>query len=161
MKRLRLTGRRTKRFLEVLAENGNVTIAARAAGVSRSGVYAHRQLDDAFAKAWEEAEQVAADRLEAEAWRRAVDGVSEPLVSAGKLVRDEDGRPMAIQRYSDNLLALLLRAHKPDRFRDRTSVELDVSDKLADRLEAARQRAIAARPGTGVILELKADEVRD
>jgi hypothetical protein len=29
-----------------------------------------------------------ADRLEAEAWRRGVEGLSEPLVSAGKLVRD-------------------------------------------------------------------------
>jgi hypothetical protein len=27
----------------------------------------------------------------AEAWRRGVEGVSEPLVSAGKLVRDDDG----------------------------------------------------------------------
>jgi hypothetical protein len=102
---------------------------------------------------------ITADRLEAEAWRRAVDGVSEPLVSAGKLVRDENGNPMVIKRYSDNLLALLLRAHKPDRFRDRTSVEFDVSDKLADRLEAARRRAIAKpEPAT---LELTADEVRD
>jgi hypothetical protein len=160
MKRLRISGRRTKRFLEVLAESGIVTVAAQTAGVSRSGVYAHRQLDDAFAQAWEEAEQVAADRLEAEAWRRAVDGVSEPLVSAGKLVCDADGQPMVIQRYSDNLLALLLRAHRPEKFRDRTAIELDISDRLADRLEAARRRAIA-KPETSVTLELKADEVGD
>ena len=38
-----------------------------------------------FAKEWEEAEEIAADRLEAEAWRRGVEGVPEPLVSAGKL----------------------------------------------------------------------------
>jgi hypothetical protein len=103
---------------------------------------------------------VAADRLEAEAWRRAVDGVSEPLVSAGKLVCDADGLPMVIQRYSDNLLALLLRAHGPEKFRDRTAIELDISDRLADRLEAARRRAIA-KPEISVTLELKADEVGD
>ncbi len=160
MKRLRIAGRRTKRFLATLAESGNVTVAAQAAGVSRSGVYVQRQLDDAFAKAWEEAEEVAADRLEAEAWRRAVEGVAEPLVSAGKLVSGEDGRPMVIRRYSDNLLALLLRAHRPEKYRERTSVELDVSDRLADRLEAARRRAIA-KPEAGVTLELKADEVGD
>jgi hypothetical protein len=90
MKRLRLTGKRSKHFLEVLAETGNVTLAARAVGFSRGGVYAHRQIDEAFAKAWEEAEEIAADRLEAEAWRRGVEGVAEPLVSAGKLVRDDD-----------------------------------------------------------------------
>jgi hypothetical protein len=34
--------------------------------------------------AWAEAEEIAADRLEAEAWRRAVDGVSEPVIQHGK-----------------------------------------------------------------------------
>jgi hypothetical protein len=155
MKKLRLTGQRSKRFLEALAETGNVTLAARAIGFSRGGVYAHRQIDDAFAKAWEEAEEVAADRLEAEAWRRGVEGVSEPLVSAGKLVRDDDDRPMVIQRYSDQLLIALLRAHRPERFRDR--VEFDISDRLANRLEAARRRAIA-KPEP-VTLELTTNEV--
>jgi hypothetical protein len=153
-------GRRRHRFLEILAECGNVTLAAQAAGVARCVPYAHRQLDDSFAKAWEEAEQVAADRLEAEAWRRAVEGVPEPLVSAGKLVRDEDGQPLVIQRYSDQLLTLLLRAHRPDKFRDRAAVEIDISDRLAERLEAARRRALA-NPEPPATLELKADEVRE
>ena len=39
--------------------------------------------------ALDEAEEIATDRLEDEARRRAVEGVAEPLVSAGKLVRDE------------------------------------------------------------------------
>jgi hypothetical protein len=97
-------------------------------------------------------------RFTAEAWRRGVEGLSEPLVSAGKLVRDEDGHPMTIQRYSDVLLTLLLRAHRPEKFRERTSVEIDVSDRLADRLEAARQRAIA-KPEEAPLLELKAISV--
>jgi hypothetical protein len=45
-----------------------------------------------------------ADALEAEAWRRAVDGVPEPLVSGGKVVRNDDGQPLAIRRYSDSLI---------------------------------------------------------
>ena len=68
-----------------LRKSGNVSISAQAAGLSRSGVYARRESDDVFAKEWEEAEEIAADRLEAEAWRRGVEGVPEPLVSAGKL----------------------------------------------------------------------------
>jgi hypothetical protein len=121
--KFRITGRRSRRFLETLAETGNVTAAAAAAGISRGGAYDHRQIDDAFAAAWREAEEIAADKLEAEAWRRAVDGVSEPVISMGKLVRDENDQPVTIQRYSDNLLALLLRAHRPEKFRDRTSHE--------------------------------------
>ncbi|MGC2522851.1 MAG: hypothetical protein WA417_09475 [Stellaceae bacterium] len=75
MKQYRITARRRQRFLEALAETGNVTLAARAAAVSRTSIYAHRHADDDFERAWLEAEQVAADRLEAEAWRRGVDGV--------------------------------------------------------------------------------------
>jgi hypothetical protein len=81
MRKARFTDGRRKRFIDALAESGNVTLAARAAVVSRQHAYELRGLDDAFAKAWEEAEQVAADRLEAEAWRRGVDGVAEPLAS--------------------------------------------------------------------------------
>jgi hypothetical protein len=121
--KFRITGQRSRRFLETLAETGNVTAAAAAAGISRGGAYDHRQIDDAFAAAWREAEEIAADRLESEAWRRAVDGVSEPVISMGKLVRDDNGEPVTIQRYSDNLLLSLLRAHRPEKFRDRTSHE--------------------------------------
>jgi hypothetical protein len=138
----KITARRRIRFLAALRETGNVRGACIAAAVPRTNIYAHRRADEAFAKAWEEAEQIAADRLEAEAWRRGVDGVPEPLVSAGRLVGDADGKPIFVQRYSDTLLLALLRAHKPDKFRDRTSVELDVSDRLAERLESARQRLL-------------------
>ena len=57
------------------------------AGVSRRTVYALRNNDEAFAKASEEAEDVAADRLETEAWRRGVDGVEETVISLGKVVQ--------------------------------------------------------------------------
>jgi hypothetical protein len=123
MKRLKLTPARRKRFLEVLAETGNVTVAVRLSGTSRTRAYELRKADDEFAAAWGEAEEIAADRLEAEAWRRAVEGIAEPLVSAGKIVRDDDGQPIAIRRYSDNLLLALLKAHRPDKFRERRAIE--------------------------------------
>ena len=105
-------------------------------------------MDLDFAAAWEEAEERAVDRLEAEAWRRAVDGVPEPLVSSGKVVRDDDGQPLAIRRYSDTLMLALLKARRPEKFKDRAVVEHDIADGLADRLEAARQRALAISAGT-------------
>jgi hypothetical protein len=142
-----ITERRRQRFLAALRETGNVRGACIAAAVPRTNIYEHRRADEAFAKAWEEAVEIATDRLEAEAWRRGVDGVPEPLVSAGRLVSGEDGKPVYVQRYSDSLLTLLLRANR-DKFRERTAVELDVSDRLAERLEAARQRAIAKPVGS-------------
>jgi hypothetical protein len=119
----RITRRQRTIFIEVFSAAASVTLAAKAAGINRSHVYDLRNSDDVFAARWEEAEQIAADRLESEAWRRAVEGTSEPLVSAGKLVRGDDGQPMTITRYSDNLLLALLRAHRPEKFRERTTHE--------------------------------------
>jgi hypothetical protein len=147
MKRLKLTRERRQRFLKALAETGIVSVAVEIAGTSRTRVYELRKRDASFASAWEEAEEHAADALEVEAWRRAVEGVPEPLVSSGKVVRDDDGQPLAIRRYSDNLLLALLKARRPERFKDRAVVEHDIADGLADRLEAARQRALAGSAG--------------
>lgn len=148
MKKLKLTRERRERFLSALADTGIVSAAVVIAGTSRTRVYELRKHDSGFASAWEEAEEQAADALEAEAWRRAVDGVPEPLVSARKVVHDDEGQPLAIRRYSDNLLLALLKARRPERFKDRALVEHDIADGLADRLEAARQRALAQVQGT-------------
>src|SRR5437870_2732593 len=115
MKRCKLIAARRERFLKALADTGSVTAAINIAGTSRTRVYELRKADPAFAGGWQEAEDIAADRLEDEARRRAVEGVPEPLVSAGKVVRDDDGQPIAVRRYSDNLLLALLKAHRPPR----------------------------------------------
>ena len=148
VKALKFTKDRREAFLTALADTGIVSAAASIAGITRARAYQVRKQDPGFAAAWEEAEEQAADALEAEAWRRAVDGVPEPLVSAGKIVRDDDGQPLAIRRYSDNLLLALLKARRPEKFKDRAVVEHDIADGLADRLEAARQRALAQLQGT-------------
>jgi hypothetical protein len=154
MKRLKLTRERQKRFLTALTETGIVSTAAEIAGTSRTRVYELRQRDEAFAKAWDDAEEQAADALEAEAWRRAVVGVLEPLVSGGKVVRDDDGQPIAIPRYSDTLMLALLKARRPDRFKDRAEVVHDFSDRVADRLEAARLRMLERlRAPAAVVIE--------
>src|SRR5215469_3339094 len=107
MRKLKLTQARQKLFLEALADTGSVTKAVAVAGTSRTRVYELQKVDPAFAAAWAEAEDIAVDRLEDEARRRAVEGVPELLVSAGKLVRDDDRQPVMVRRYSDNLLLAL------------------------------------------------------
>jgi hypothetical protein len=42
----------------------------------------------------------------------------------------------------------LLKARRPERFKDRPVVEHDIADGLADRLEVARQRAVAVSAGS-------------
>jgi hypothetical protein len=73
-----------------------------------------------FALAFQEAMDEAADLLEAEAWRRALEGVAEPIVKAGKPVVDPStGQAITVRRYSDALLMLLLRGSKPRKFAPR------------------------------------------
>ena len=102
-------------FLASLSESGNITLAAREAGVSRQAAYQARESDESFALAWLEAEDIAADLLEEEARKRAVDGTPEPVYYKGQMVG-------AVRRYSDNLLMFLLKARRPERFRERAEM---------------------------------------
>jgi hypothetical protein len=157
MRKLKLTQARQKRFLEALSDTGSVTTAVAVAGTSRTRVYELRKADPAFATAWNESEEIAADRLEDEARRRAIEGVSEPLVSAGKLVRGDDGQPITVRRYSDHLLLALLKAHRPPRRERSVRFQLPALHSAGD---AARAMAsIAASVATGEITPGEAAEL--
>lgn len=79
-----------------------------------------RERDPIFSQAYDEAMDDAADLLEAEAWRRALEGVPHPLLKAGQPVLDPaTGLPITVQRYSDPLLVMLLRGCKPAKFQRR------------------------------------------
>ncbi len=97
-----------------LAETGTRTRAAAIAGVHRSVLYtAQWKQDRAFQAALKAAEEVAADRLEAEAWRRAVEGVEKP-------VGWYKGQPGGyVTEYSDTLLIFLLKGLRPEKYRER------------------------------------------
>ncbi|MGH7056864.1 MAG: hypothetical protein ACREFZ_03135 [Acetobacteraceae bacterium] len=69
--------------------------------------------------------EVAVDALEAEARRRALEGVATAVVYGGRVVLDNAGAPLTIRRYSDALLTLLLRAHRPEKYRLRDSPRKD------------------------------------
>lgn len=103
-------------FLKILAEKGNVTDASQIVGISRQTAYQHRRTDEKFAKAWAEAEEEVADKLEAEAYRRAVEGVQ-------KKVFYRDQHIDTISEYSDRLLIVLLRARNPKRFTPEKKLE--------------------------------------
>lgn len=113
---------RQERFLKILAASGIVTPAAKGAGVSRFTVYRYRDIDPDFARRWREAEEAYADALEKEAYRRAVIGTLEPVFYQGEVV----GK---IRRYSDSLLAQKLKARRPDKYRERVSMDANVNVK--------------------------------
>lgn len=108
-------------FIKHLAASGNVTEAARNVGIHRRTTYAWKQDDEDFAAEWAAAELDAADVLLNAARNRAVDGVPEPVFYEGEVCGHK-------QRYSDSLMALLLKAHHPAFKEEKTVVLVGEAD---------------------------------
>lgn len=104
-----------RRFLEHLEKGFSVTMACKSVGIARSTVYAHRKANADFAAEWEDAVEAGIDLLEDEALRRAKDGTERPVYHQGVQVG-------TIREYSDRLLELLLRARRPEKYRERHEV---------------------------------------
>jgi len=134
-------------FLELLTEGHTIRHACRETGIGRTTVYEARQDDAGFRAAWDDAVTVGIEALEEEARRRAVDGVRDFKMAGDQIV------PM--QRYSDTLLVFLLKAKRPEVYRERIAHEhrgsidlnVDARARLADLLSRreAGQGAAARR----------------
>jgi hypothetical protein len=106
------TEEKQRRFIEVLADTGQVRLAAKAVGLSREGAYQLRRSAHgaAFARAWDAARAHAGALLEDIAFERAIEGREEN-------VYDECGSVIATKFVPDNrLLTFLLRHLKPERY---------------------------------------------
>jgi hypothetical protein len=112
-------------FLAAFALTGNVTAAAKAAGIERSTAYRAKEADPSFAADWAEAQEVASDALEEEARRLATGHyVSYKFDKNGNpLLHPVTGEPYTERVISTPLLTLLLKAERPDKFKDRSLVE--------------------------------------
>jgi hypothetical protein len=104
------------RFLELYKQSGNITLSAAGVNLSRAAIYDRRKRYKTFARLMDETKQEAIEILEATAWKRA-------------------------QTQSDTLLIFLLKALKPQMYRETKRVILDVPDKLQRELQLAADRA--------------------
>jgi hypothetical protein len=105
----------TDAYLAALREHGLLGRAAIEAGVDRVTVYHRRKDDPEFEARVREAIEHAADSLEREARRRALEGTEKGVWHQGVLVGTE-------RVYSDAMLALLLKGRRKDVFADRTEL---------------------------------------
>lgn len=106
------TEEKQRRFIEMLADTGLVSVAAKAVGMSREGANRLRRSPHgaAFARAWDAARHHAGGALEDIAFERAVEGVEHNVF-------DECGNVVCTKRvYNDRLLMFLLRHLKPERY---------------------------------------------
>lgn len=108
--------KRKQKLLEYLEQTGRVDLACKLAKVPRRTAYAWRMDDSEFSKDWEIAIDRAVGLLEDEAHRRAHEGTDEPQFYQGVVCGH-------VRKYSDTLLIFLLKAHRPERYRDRASIE--------------------------------------
>jgi hypothetical protein len=100
-------------FLAAFRQLGIITSACEISGIGRSTVYRWRD-DPEFEVKFKDAVEEAVDRLEAEARRRAVEGVEEPII--GRVDKDLDGVIVHVRKYSDRLMELLLRGNRRDKY---------------------------------------------
>ena len=106
-------------FLAMYRETANVTRSAKAAGINARRHYDWLARDPEYVEKFEEAYLAACDELEAEARRRAVEGVKEPVYQGGANVGYK-------RRYSDTLLIFLLKGHLPEKYADRKHISANV-----------------------------------
>ena len=111
-------------FLKALRSSGNIGHSCRKARVNRTTAYRLKARDPLFAAKWETAIEDSVDVMEFEARRRAVKGTDKPVFQKGEQVG-------VIREYSDTLLMFLLKANKPDKFRDNFDAMKLVGELLA------------------------------
>jgi hypothetical protein len=153
---MKLTPEKLTAFLAVLADTCQVRKACAAIDVSAYTAYKWRKELPEFAEAWEDAMRAGVMNLESEAHRRAFEGTDKPLVHQGQftylrdfaavdpetgerylpeqapIMRNADGSPRiaTMKEYSDTLAIFLLKAHDPDKYRERSSVDVgNANDK--------------------------------
>jgi len=105
-----------ERFLTALSETASVTKACELARLPRRTVYNWRRTDQGFAQAWEAALDMGTDALEDEAIRRAYHGTGRPVFQGKELVGH-------VRDYSDTLLIFMLKARRPNKYRDRAPMD--------------------------------------
>jgi hypothetical protein len=146
-------------FLAAYARSGaNIVRAAKASKIHRDSHYEWMKSDPTYPDRFEVAHKEGIDYLEACVTQSAMEGWEEPVVYQGQLTyepkRNKDGsfkkneegdilysdKPLTIRKRNDVAAFFLLKAHRPDKYRENSTVELTGSIEIVDRLTAARAR---------------------
>jgi hypothetical protein len=136
---LKTRDERYDQFLQELERTGNVTLSAKVAGVSRRNIYKLRDADEEFREEWDEAIDARVEKLEAEADRRAVEGVETPVFYKGERCDGGD-----VREYSDTLLMFRLKALKPEKYRHEAFAGQHAGQGAMEFARALRDAALAA-----------------
>lgn len=134
-------------FLEALLEHHGMASHALKAmkedgslEVSNVLLYSWRNQYPEFAAAWAEAVEIGADALEAEAKRRAYEGVQKPVTFQGEITA-------TYTEFSDGLLQFLLKGAKPDKYNRQA---LQLSGPSGGPIQFQRVERVIVDPAAGL-----------
>jgi len=105
-------------YLAALPRYFTVSAALVKAGANWPMLARWREQSGEFCVREQHARETLADLLEAEAIRRAFKGVRQPVYQGGLLAGH-------VTSYSDALLTLLLKAMRPEKYRERSEIRVD------------------------------------
>jgi hypothetical protein len=140
--------RAQRAFLAAYAKTGNISRSAKAARIDRdthcNWLKFPGPAGEAYRAAFAVAEEMAADVLEEEARRRAVNGLVRFQFDrhGNPLKHPVTGKPYTETEYSDLLLRELLKGNRPAKYRDQPKEAVSVEDVV--RLFAAFTAAFRA-----------------
>lgn len=148
-------------FLRAYSQCGTVKGACQASKLSQTS-YKRWKKDEVFCQAFDDVVADFADQIEAEAIRRAKEGVRTILFTAsGMPIRDPRKHDVATgevkpewaddpwyyeESFSDRLLELLLKAKRPDQYRERKSVEIAGATGLPVELDLTVRQLLVNDP---------------
>lgn len=104
-----------RRFIENYEVTGQISTAAKAAGVSLDTIYKQKKIHPTLVEEMEIAHHKYCDSMENEMRRRAIEGVVEDVYYQGEVVGTK-------RVYSDKMLETLMKKERPDAFRERKEI---------------------------------------
>lgn len=117
-------------ILDALREGLWISEICQQIQVGTRAVREWRQQDTHFGEAYREAEEAFIDSLEREAVRRAMSGVADVVIHAGRVVmdprtaKDPDGpKPLLRRTYSDGLMMFVLKGRRREVYGDRVETD--------------------------------------
>ena len=130
------------KFLSVLGDTCNVTLACAETGVSVGGAYKRRKTNAAFRAGWREAISGAYQRLELVLLDRAFNGTE-------KVIRRRDGSDERMIEYSNQLGLTLLKMHRDTAVEAAPENEPDNIEEIRERLFKKLERLRKREEGRG------------
>lgn len=134
----KFTAKKKRLFLNYLKKSGNKAGAAAKIGVGRSLISYHEKQDPHFAEEVQKALAFAEQEIDEEVYRRGIEGVKEDVWYQGDIVGEKT-------TYSDRMLEFRAKTLNPERYGDKSKVDLNAHVELDD--SSSAKAALAAMLG--------------